>query len=88
MFKRAIWIGAGFGAGLSSSFWIKRVVNRRVDRYVPPDVRTAVGRGARKATSTVRTAVHEGRAAMRQFQAEAEAEVEFTGTTGLRVVGD
>ena len=88
MFKRAIWIGAGFGAGLSSSFWIKRVVNRRVDRYVPPDVRTAVGRGARKANSTVRTAVHEGRAAMRQFQAEAEAEVELTGSTSLRVVGD
>jgi hypothetical protein len=88
MFKRAIWIGAGFSAGLGSSFWVKRAVNRRVDRYVPPDVRTAVSRGARKATSTVRTAVHEGRAAMHQFQTETEAKVEPTGTTSLRVVGD
>ena len=29
MFKRIIWIAAGFGAGLSSSLWMKRMVKKR-----------------------------------------------------------
>ena len=43
MFKRLFWWGAGFSAGLGSSFWVKRTVNRKVQRYVPEDVRSAVG---------------------------------------------
>lgn len=75
MFKRVIWMGAGFGAGLGSSFWVKRAVNRKVRQYVPDDVRTAVGTKARAAGRTVATAVREGRATMQQYQAQAEAEV-------------
>ena len=33
MFKRIIWIAAGFGAGLSSSLWMKRVVKKRATEY-------------------------------------------------------
>ena len=39
MFKRVIWMGAGFGAGLGSSYWVKRAVNRKVQQYVPDNVR-------------------------------------------------
>ena len=33
MVKRIIWITAGFGAGLSSSLWVKRVVKKRATDY-------------------------------------------------------
>ncbi len=88
MFKRVIWWSAGFGAGLGSSFWVKRAVNRRVQRYIPDDVRKAVGERARSTGSHIRTAIHEGRAAMRQYEADAEAEVEGGRPSSLRAVPD
>ena len=92
MFKRVIWMGAGFGAGLGSSFWVKRAVNRRVQRYVPTEVRGVVSKGARSATRSVRAAVSEGRDVMRQFQSDAEAQVSDGGASSrrpsLHVVGD
>lgn len=88
MFKRAIWLGAGFSAGLGSSYWVKRAVNRRVDRYVPSDVRTAVTTRARAATSNVRAAVHEGRTVMRQYQADAEEKINKPSRAKLRAVPD
>lgn len=92
MFKRVIWMGAGFGAGLGSSFWVKRAVNRRVQRVLPPHVRHAVGRRARSAGSTVRSAVSEGRSVMRQYERDAEAEITapqpVEGTVHLRAVPD
>ena len=75
MFKRVIWMGAGFGAGLGSSFWVKRAVNRRVERYVPTDVCKVVGAKARSAGATVKSAVDEGRTTMRQYQRDAEAAI-------------
>lgn len=76
MFKRVIWMGAGFGAGLGSSYWVKRAVQRRVERYVPTEVRKVVGSKARAAGSTVKSAVDEGRTVMRQYQRDAEAAIE------------
>jgi len=70
-----IWMGAGFGAGLSSSYWVKRAVNRRVERYVPSEVRRTVGAKARSAGATVKSAVDEGRVTMRAYQRDAEAAV-------------
>ncbi|MFN3216491.1 MAG: hypothetical protein ACE367_08360 [Acidimicrobiales bacterium] len=75
MFKRVIWMGAGFGAGLGSSYWVKRAVNRRVERYVPTEVRKVVGSKARSAGATVKSAVDEGRITMRQYQRDAEAAI-------------
>ena len=88
MFKRVFWLGAGFSAGLGSSYWVKRAVNRKVDRYVPADVRTAVGTKAKAAGRTVRTAVQEGRATMEQYQRDAEARVEASPRGRLRAVPD
>ena len=76
MFKRVIWMGAGFGAGLGSSYWVKRAVNRRVERYVPTEVRKVVGSKARSAGATVKSAVDEGRSTMRQYQRDAAAAIE------------
>ena len=88
MFKRAVWMGAGFGAGLGSSFWVKRAVQRRVQRYVPDDMQQAVVRRAQAASTSVRGAVREGRAAMRQYQAEAEAQLAEHRRANFRVVGE
>ena len=88
MFKRVIWMGAGFGAGLGSSYWVKRAVNRKVQQYVPDNVRTVVGTKAKAAGSNLKTAVQEGRAVMRQYQAEAEAEVAPAKRANLRAVPD
>ena len=88
MFKRVIWWGAGFGAGLGSSFWVKRAVNRRVERYVPDTVRKTVGKTAKAAGTNIRGAVTEGRAAMREYQTEAEAEVTGERRSRLRAVPD
>ncbi len=88
MFKRVIWWSAGFGAGLGSSFWVKRAVNRRVQRYVPDEVRRVVGEKARSTGSHLRSAISEGRAAMRQYEADAVARVEGEHRTNLRAVPD
>ncbi len=88
MFKRVIWWGAGFGAGLGSSFWVKRAVNRRVQRYVPDTVRKAVGSTARSAGTRLRGAASEGRAAMRQYETDAQAQVDGNRRPGLRAVPD
>lgn len=89
MFKRIVWMGAGFGAGLGSSYWVKRAVNRRVQRYVPDDVKTAVVKGAKSAGTTIKAAVDEGRTTMRQYQRDAEANLDGdTGRANLRAVPD
>lgn len=88
MLKRMIWWSSGFCAGLGSSFWVKRAVNRRIRRYVPQNVRAAVARTARTAGNNVRGAVAEGRAAMRQYETDAEARVNGESATQLRAVPD
>jgi len=88
MFKRVIWWGAGFSAGLGSSFWVKRAVNRKVSRYVPDDVRTAVGKKAKSAVTTIKAAVSEGRSTMLQYQQDAEARVAEGSRADLRAVPD
>jgi hypothetical protein len=88
MFKRVIWWGAGFSAGLGSSFWVKRAVNRKVARYVPTEIRRTVGTKARSAGTNLRAAVSEGRHAMREYQQDAEATVGDGRRTDLRAVPD
>lgn len=75
MMKRIIWWGTGFGMGAVSSVWAKRKVRKKVDQMVPEVVRTDVGRTAKRVTSGVRTAVSEGRRAMRQYNEDAESQV-------------
>ncbi len=88
MFKRVIWMGAGFGAGLGSSYWVKRAVNRKVQKVVPDDVRSAVTAKAKSAGTTVKAAVKEGRATMKQYQHDAEARLDGDRRANLRAVPD
>lgn len=64
MFKRVVWMGTGYGLGMGTSWWVKRKVQRevkqKVDRYVPPEVRTRVESGAKNVTAAVKPRVEQG----------------------------
>ena len=63
MFKRLFWLIVGFALGVGSSWAITRRVRRIVQRIAPADV-------VDRWTDNVRSAVSEGRSAMRsrEFQ--------------------
>jgi len=76
MFKRLFWlmIGAGFGFGVS--FWLMRVVRETVDRWSPDRVSEDLTAAIRDFGKDLRAAVAEGRAAMREREAELRAELD------------
>jgi hypothetical protein len=69
MFKRLFWLTMGAGFGFGASFWVTRAVRTTMARLSPTRV-------SNELTSTVKAAVIEGRAAMRQRERELRTEVE------------
>ena len=76
MIKRAVWFGSGFTAGLAGSYWVKRAVRQRVERYAPEHLRHQAADRARDLRHDVLTAVNEGREAMRRHAEEMRADLE------------
>ena len=76
MFKRLFWLSVGLMAGFGSSFWLMRTVRRTVDRFTPQRLSQDAVAGARTVGAELKAALDEGRAAMRQREAELRAEVE------------
>ena len=76
MFKRLLWlmIGAGFGFGVS--FWVVRTVRQVVERYTPERVSTDLAGALQAFGQDLRSAVAEGRAAMREREAELRGQLE------------
>jgi hypothetical protein len=72
--KRLRWIVMGMGVGASASVWAQRRLKLWMKSYTPPEVAArAAKRGTEVAGRTageVRTALAEGRQAMRQREAE------------------
>ncbi len=75
MFKRTFWFGAGAVAGLGSSVYVQRRV-RHAAAHLPDRVQREVTGAARRVGRDVRAAATEGRAAMRQREAELQARVD------------
>ena len=75
MFKRLFWllVGAGFGFGLS--FWLMRFVRVTVDRYRPERVSADLAAAVTRFGQDLRAALAEGRAAMRNREAELKADL-------------
>jgi hypothetical protein len=71
VFKRLLW----FGLGSASSLWAMRALRRTVERFTPHRVAQDAVAGARSAGSEIRAAIDEGRAAMREREAELRAEI-------------
>jgi len=65
VFKRFFWLSVGLTIGYGTSFWLMRTVRRTVERFTP-----------RSVGAEVRAALEDGRAAMRQREAELRAEIE------------
>lgn len=63
MFKRVFWLVVGFALGLASSWAVTRRLRRVAERFAPTDV-------VDRWSDNVRSAVSEGRTAMRTRETE------------------
>ncbi len=63
MFKRIRWLGTGAAVGFGGSLWLQRKMKSATERYKPAGVAVA-------AANRARDAIEEGRAAMKEREAE------------------
>jgi hypothetical protein len=70
--KRLFWLSVGYGAGLGSSWYAARKVRLAARRYTPEGLSDRVG----ERVDGVRTALVEGRAAMRRREMQLRAELD------------
>jgi hypothetical protein len=75
MIRRLMWFTSGATAGFGGAMWIRRRMRRTVQRYAPEQLRADATASVRRLGSGVRDAVVEGRAAMREREAELRAEL-------------
>ena len=69
MFKRFFWLLFGFALGIGSSWAVSRRLRRIAERFAPADV-------VDRWSNTVRSAVTEGRTAMRAREDELNSSFE------------
>jgi hypothetical protein len=74
LFRRVFWVGTGVSVGFGGAMWIRNRVQRALDRVMPQRLRSEAAQGARKVGGNVRGAFSEGRAAMREREAELRSE--------------
>ena len=75
MFKRLFWLLVGVGFGFGMSFWFMRFMRETVQRYSPERVSGDLADAMRGFGKDLRAAVADGRAAMREREAEIRAEL-------------
>jgi hypothetical protein len=68
--KRVFWLAVGYGAGIGSSVYATRKVKAAARRYTPEGLTDRVSDTVTGISRDVRAAVTEGRAAMREREAE------------------
>lgn len=76
MFKRLFWLSTGVALGMGSSVWVMRAIRQRISRYAPDRLADNVTTAARGAREDLRSALIEGREAMRRRESELRAELE------------
>lgn len=76
MFKRLFWLLVGVGFGFGMSFWVMRAVRNTIERYSPERVGTDLAGAIRGLGTDLRTAVSEGREAMREREASLRADLD------------
>jgi hypothetical protein len=75
LLRRLLWFVTGASVGFGGAMWIRNRVRRALARVMPEQVSADVARGARRAGSTVRDAVSEGRTAMHDREAQLRQEL-------------
>lgn len=73
MFKRVVWMGVGFGAGVSATVWTEVKLRRTAQRFTPAAIGDEVAGRVRSLGDDVRVALREGRQAMAAREAELRA---------------
>ena len=76
MFKRLFWFGVGTLFGFAGSFWVTRMIRRTVERFAPQRVSSDVSQAVRSFGQEVRSAVVDGRVAMREREATLRSELD------------
>src|SRR3546814_9670652 len=76
LFRRLFWLLVGAALGLGASFWVMRFVRETAARYTPERVSSDVVEAVKGFGVDLRMAVAEGRAAMREREAELRADLE------------
>ncbi len=76
MLKRLFWLTVGLTIGYGTSFWLMRTVRRTVERLTPQRLGKDAVAGAKSVGTELKAALEEGRAAMREREAELRAEIE------------
>ena len=76
MLRRLFWLCVGVAIGLGTSFWVMRFVRETMARYTPERVSADVADAVKGFGVDLRAAVAEGRAAMREREAELRAELD------------
>ncbi|HJM28890.1 MAG TPA: hypothetical protein QF776_09595 [Acidimicrobiales bacterium] len=69
MVKKFLWLTAGFGAGISSSIWVKRVVKRQTNKYRGSADNNFVAESIRTTKSTFDNATQEGKKIVGKYRA-------------------
>jgi hypothetical protein len=76
VFRRLFWLVVGAGFGFGVSFWMTRWMRETVARYMPERVSSDVNAALRKLGKDLQRAIDEGRAAMREREAELRARLD------------
>jgi hypothetical protein len=76
VFKRLFWLLVGTGFGFGVSFWFMRFVRSTIERYTPEKVSGDLAGAIRAFGADLRAAAEEGRAGMREREAELLAELD------------
>jgi hypothetical protein len=74
MFRRLFWLLVGVGFGFGTSFWVMRFVKETAARYSPERVSNDLADAVKGLGTDLRLALADGRAAMREREAELRAD--------------
>ena len=68
MIKKILWMTAGFGAGISSSLWVKRLARRRVEQYSGSVSNNFLSNRIETTKTTLKNARAEGKKVVLKYQ--------------------
>jgi len=88
MFKRIIWITAGFGAGLSSSLWMKRMVKKRATDYTNSVASNFIENSVKATKSTISGVADEGKRIAVKYQDRLPNRAGKKAQSGVLILND
>lgn len=68
MFKRLFWFGSGAATGAAGSFWVRKRVQRQMQRFTPAGIREQAVHKAKQAAADAQSALNEGRSLARNYR--------------------